>query len=262
MFLFFLACFLLGSPCQLPACRSLLGHCLSPAGSMAAQVPRNQRDTGGPPFASGAPDYRQSRESCVGPWALEPGSLCPLSWSLFSQPSQSWQPPGKGPWLGRVTRVTHAGGEGTAHRPSALIANPLHPQATSQRDKWFIEADLGAGWLGSHSGWGRFHYPGKQHQICGEGGQHTRSSCLLPRKAFCSQDFGPRAAQRQDPRYRSHPLPWGPQQAKGYIWWHRTSSHFVVGWEWGRKDQPTGNPHSHFGYCPLCLHPLDTVSSE
>lgn len=136
-------------------------------GSMAAQVPRNQRDTGAPPFASGAPDYRQSRGSCVGPWAPGPGSLCPLSWSLSSQPSQSWQPPGKGPWLGRVTRVTHAGGEGTAHKPSALIANPLHPQATSQRDKWFIEADLGAGWLRSHSGWGRFHYPGKQHQICG-----------------------------------------------------------------------------------------------
>lgn len=105
---------------------------------------------------------------------------------------------------------------------------------------------MAAGWLqpALALGVGTLHYPGKQHHIAVVGQARTPAlPASFPRRALCSQGFWPRPEERLHLGYRGHPLVWGSQRAKGCIWGHKTSSPFVVGWERGRRVQPTGRPH-------------------
>lgn len=93
-----------------------------------------------------------------------------------------------------------------------LIASPLHPQATSHRDKPFIEADLAAG--SSHTqGGGDLVIPEASTRLSGGAGLHPASR-LPPTQAFCSQGSGPgqEATIAQVPQ---PPSPSGTRWAQG-----------------------------------------------
>lgn len=184
-----------------------------------------------------------------------PGHLCPLSWSLSSHSqARAGNPLARAGGWAESRPVTHAGGQGDAHRPSVLIANPLCPQATSQRDKWLIEADLGTGWLGSRSGWGDFILQESNTRL--GGGAVAASTPALPvpshAKHSVPKTLGQDLPKRQDLRYRSHPVAWEPPWTKGHRRWHRTS---LTSWWIGNGVENASPQGASCAFWPLPSSP-------
>lgn len=132
-----------------------------------------------------------------------------------------------------------------------LIASPLHPQATSHRDKPFIEADLAAG--SSHTqGGGDLVIPEASTRLSGG----ARPAPGFPPPSHAGILF-PRLWARAGGHHCSGAaatLSLRDAVGPGAHGGHRTCSRFSAGWERGRKTSRRGRPpQADSGPAP-CVH--------
>lgn len=229
------------SPGRLPVPRSvprLVGH-----GGPGPQEPTRDRWGAGPCLRS-----HPVQGKLCGPWAPGLGSLCPLSWALLTQPSQCCKPLARACGWAESWLVTQAAEE---RGKSMLIASPLHPQATSHRDKPFIEADLAAG--SSHTqGGGDLVIPEASTRLSGG----ARPAPGFPPPSHAGILF-PRLWARAGGHHCSGAAATlslrdavGPEAHGG----HRTCSRFSAGWERGRKTSRRGRPPQAGSGPAPCVH--------
>lgn len=184
----------------------------------------------------------------LGPWAPGLGSLCPLSWALLTQPSQCCKPLARACGWAESWPVTQAAEE---RGKSMLIASPLHPQATSHRDKPFIEADLAAG--SSHTqGGGDLVIPEASTRLSGG----ARPAPSFPPPSHAGILF-PRLWARAGGHHCSGAaatLSLRDAVGPGAHGGHRTCSRFSAGWERGRKTSRRGRPTQAGSGPAPCVH--------
>lgn len=116
-------------------------------------------------------------------------SLCPLSWSVCSQPGQSWHPPGRGPQPSLVILANDSRwglGAGGEHQAGCVNSKPItSPSLRSlhTRDKWFIEVAVAAGRPQQQGRWGDFIIQESNTRLSGGGpaGLPPPRSLLSPR---------------------------------------------------------------------------------